>query len=174
MAAFRIRVDHENLKFSSAHFVLFGNGKCEGLHGHNYRAWVELEGSLQPSDYVLDFLAVKPLMKAICEQLNHRVMLPTENQGLTSSAAIRLSRRSTARNSIAFRRKMCCYSRSTTPARSCWPDTSAGCCGKRSRASTEAKGSSQSGSVCRNRSGRKPRTKRLSKLLRRRGSDRLA
>jgi 6-pyruvoyltetrahydropterin/6-carboxytetrahydropterin synthase len=82
MAAFRIRVDHENLKFSAAHFVLFGNGKCEGLHGHNYRAWVELEGSLQPSDYVLDFLAVKPLMKAICERLNHRVMLPTENEGL--------------------------------------------------------------------------------------------
>jgi 6-pyruvoyltetrahydropterin/6-carboxytetrahydropterin synthase len=82
MAAFRIRIDHENLKFSSAHFVLFGNGQCEGLHGHNYRAWVELEGSLQPNDYVLDFLAVKPLMKAICEQLNHKVMLPTENAGL--------------------------------------------------------------------------------------------
>ena len=82
MAAFRIRVDHENLKFSSAHFVLFGNGKCESLHGHNYRAWVELEGSLQPSDYVLDFLAVKPLLKQICERLDHRVLLPTENEEL--------------------------------------------------------------------------------------------
>lgn len=82
MAAFRIRVDHENLKFSSAHFVLFGNGKCESLHGHNYRAWVELEGLLQPSDYVLDFLAVKPLMKQICEQLDHHVLLPTENADL--------------------------------------------------------------------------------------------
>mgnify|MGYP001290552132 FL=1 len=82
MAVFRIRVDHENLKFSSAHFVLFGNGKCETLHGHNYRAWVELEGSLQPSDYVLDFLVVKPLMKQICERLDHKVMLPTENEDL--------------------------------------------------------------------------------------------
>lgn len=82
MAAFRIRVDHENLKFSSAHFVLFGNGKCESLHGHNYRAWVELEGSLQPSDYVLDFLVVKPLMKQVCELLDHKVMLPTENEDL--------------------------------------------------------------------------------------------
>ena len=82
MAAFRIRVDHENLKFSSAHFVLFGNGKCESLHGHNYRAWVELEGSLQPSDYVLDFLTVKPLMKQVCELLDHKVMLPTENADL--------------------------------------------------------------------------------------------
>ncbi|MBZ0159062.1 MAG: 6-carboxytetrahydropterin synthase [bacterium] len=82
MAAFRIRIDHENLKFSSGHFVLFGNGKCETLHGHNYRAWVELEGALQPSDYVLDFLAVKPLMKEICERLDHHVLLPTENADL--------------------------------------------------------------------------------------------
>lgn len=82
MAIFRIRIDHENLKFSSGHFVLFGNGKCETLHGHNYRAWVELEGSLQPSDYVLDFLCVKPLMKQICERLDHTVMLPTENEDL--------------------------------------------------------------------------------------------
>jgi len=82
MAGFRIRVNHENLKFSSAHFVLFGHGKCESLHGHNYRAWAELEGSLQPSDYVMDFLAVKPLLKQICEHLDHRVLLPTENEDL--------------------------------------------------------------------------------------------
>lgn len=82
MTAFRIRVNHENLKFSSAHFVLFGNGKCESLHGHNYRAWVELEGSLQPSDYVMDFLEVKPLLKQICERLDHRVLLPTDNEDL--------------------------------------------------------------------------------------------
>ena len=82
MAAFRIRIHHENLKFSSGHFVLFGNGKCETLHGHNYRVWVELEGSLQPSDYVLDFLTVKPLMKEICERLDHHVLLPTANADL--------------------------------------------------------------------------------------------
>ena len=82
MTAFRIRVNHENLKFSSAHFVLFGNGQCETLHGHNYRAWVELEGSLQPSDYVMDFLEVKPLLKQICEHLDHRVLLPTDNEDL--------------------------------------------------------------------------------------------
>jgi 6-pyruvoyltetrahydropterin/6-carboxytetrahydropterin synthase len=43
---------------------------------------VELEGALQPSDYVLDFLCVKPLMKQICERLDHHVLLPTENADL--------------------------------------------------------------------------------------------
>jgi len=83
MGGFRIRVDQDYLKFSSAHFLLFEHGQCEHVHGHNYRAWVELEGSLEPNDYVFDFIAVKPLMKRICDRLDHRVLLPTENAELT-------------------------------------------------------------------------------------------
>ncbi len=79
MGGFRIRVDQDYLKFSSAHFLLFEHGQCEHVHGHNYRAWVELEGSLETNDYVFDFIAVKPLMKKICDRLDHRVLLPTEN-----------------------------------------------------------------------------------------------
>jgi 6-pyruvoyltetrahydropterin/6-carboxytetrahydropterin synthase len=82
MAGFRIRVDQDYLKFSSAHFLLFEHGQCEHVHGHNYRAWVELAGSLEPNDYVFDFIAVKPLMKKICDRLDHRVLLPTENAEL--------------------------------------------------------------------------------------------
>ena len=82
MAAFCIRVDQDYLKFSAAHFLLFAHGECERVHGHNYRAWVELEGSLEANDYVLDFITVKPLMKAICDRMDHRVLLPTENAEL--------------------------------------------------------------------------------------------
>jgi 6-pyruvoyltetrahydropterin/6-carboxytetrahydropterin synthase len=82
MAGFRIRVDQDYLKFSAAHFLLYSNGECERVHGHNYRTWVELEGSLEANDYVIDFLAIKPLMKKICDRLDHRVLLPTENAAL--------------------------------------------------------------------------------------------
>ena len=82
MAGFRIRVDQDYLKFSSAHFLLFANGECERVHGHNYRAWVELEGSLEANDYVFDFITVKPLMKQICDRLDHRILLPTQNADL--------------------------------------------------------------------------------------------
>ena len=82
MAGFRIRVDQDNLKFSAAHFLLFAHGECESVHGHNYRAWVELEGSLEPNDYVFDFITVKPMVKKICDRLDHRVLLPTENAEL--------------------------------------------------------------------------------------------
>ncbi len=82
MANFRIRVDQDYLKFSSAHFLLFAHGECESVHGHNYRAWAELEGALEPNDYVFDFITIKPLMKKICDRLDHRVLLPTENAAL--------------------------------------------------------------------------------------------
>ena len=40
--AYAIRVEKENLKFSSAHFLIFEDGTAERLHGHNYRVAVEL------------------------------------------------------------------------------------------------------------------------------------
>jgi 6-pyruvoyltetrahydropterin/6-carboxytetrahydropterin synthase len=82
MGGFRIRVDQDAFKFSAAHFLLFHDGECERVHGHNYRAWVELEGALEPNDYVFDFIAVKPLLKTICDRLDHRVLLPAGNAAL--------------------------------------------------------------------------------------------
>lgn len=82
MGQFSIRVEKESFTFAAAHFLLFHSGACERVHGHNYRAWIELEGTLDENDYVLDFLAVKPIMKAICDRLDHRVLLPTENSDL--------------------------------------------------------------------------------------------
>lgn len=82
MGTFRIRVEQDHLKFSAAHFLLFAHGECEHVHGHNYRAWVEVEGSLTENDFVFDFIALKPLVKKICDRLDHRVLLPTENEAL--------------------------------------------------------------------------------------------
>jgi 6-pyruvoyltetrahydropterin/6-carboxytetrahydropterin synthase len=82
MGDFSIRVEKENFTFAAAHFLLFHDGACERVHGHNYRAWIELSGTLEQNDYVLDFLAVKPIMKAICDRLDHRVLLPKDNPHL--------------------------------------------------------------------------------------------
>lgn len=81
MGQFSIRVEKENFTFAAAHFLLFHSGECERVHGHNYRAWIELAGSLE-KDFVLDFLAVKPIMKAICDRLDHRMLLPKDNPDL--------------------------------------------------------------------------------------------
>lgn len=82
MGQFSIRVEKENFTFAAAHFLLFHDGDCERVHGHNYRAWIELAGTIEENDYVLDFLAVKPILKAICDRLDHRVLLPKDNPHL--------------------------------------------------------------------------------------------
>jgi len=80
---YRIRVAKEDLNFAAAHFITFAGHRCETLHGHNYRAAVLLDGTLdQESWYVVDFSAVKKIMRKLTAELDHKVLLPLENPRL--------------------------------------------------------------------------------------------
>ncbi|MCL5292091.1 MAG: 6-pyruvoyl tetrahydropterin synthase family protein [Actinobacteria bacterium] len=81
MADYRISVEKEHLSFSAAHFLIFGQ-KCERLHGHNYAVSVELEGELNETGYVFDFIELKRLAAWVCGSLDHRTLLPTKNVNL--------------------------------------------------------------------------------------------
>jgi 6-pyruvoyltetrahydropterin/6-carboxytetrahydropterin synthase len=77
---FRVSVDKDYLVFASAHFITFAGHRCEGLHGHNYRARVTVEGQLdQETWFVFDFVVLKRLMRELCDQIDHKVLLPLEN-----------------------------------------------------------------------------------------------
>ncbi|MBO9360998.1 MAG: 6-pyruvoyl tetrahydropterin synthase family protein [Thermoflexus sp.] len=76
----RVQVAQDNLVFCAAHFMIFPKGS-EPLHGHNYRVSVTLEGELR-DDMVMDFIALKRLVKALVEELDHRVLLPAEHPRL--------------------------------------------------------------------------------------------
>ncbi len=78
MSEYRVSVEKDYLVFAAGHFITYG-GQCESLHGHNYRARVELEGELDENSYVYDFGALKKLMRRLVDQLDHRVLLPLEN-----------------------------------------------------------------------------------------------
>jgi 6-pyruvoyltetrahydropterin/6-carboxytetrahydropterin synthase len=81
---YRVQVTKDYLVFASAHFITFAGHRCESLHGHNYRVGVALEGTLDPESwYVFDFVALKRLMKKLCDEIDHRVLLPLENPRLT-------------------------------------------------------------------------------------------
>ena len=80
---FRVTVTKDYLVFASAHFITFEGHRCESLHGHNYRVGVVLEGELEEESwYVYDFRALKKLMKAICDEIDHKVLLPLTNPRL--------------------------------------------------------------------------------------------
>jgi 6-pyruvoyltetrahydropterin/6-carboxytetrahydropterin synthase len=78
-AHFKVRVTKDHLVFCSGHFISYEGDKCERLHGHNYRATVEVEGGLDENHYVFDFIALKHRTKAITDELDHRMMLATRN-----------------------------------------------------------------------------------------------
>ena len=76
---YKVRVTKDHLVFCSGHFISYEGDKCERLHGHNYRATVEIEGPLDDNHYVFDFIALKHRTKAITDELDHRMMLATRN-----------------------------------------------------------------------------------------------
>jgi 6-pyruvoyltetrahydropterin/6-carboxytetrahydropterin synthase len=77
---FRVSVTKDYLVFASAHFITFAGHRCEGLHGHNYRARVTLDGELnQESWFVFDFVEIKRIMRRLCDEIDHKVLLPLQN-----------------------------------------------------------------------------------------------
>lgn len=74
---FSIHLAKQYFRFATAHFLLFGDGRREELHGHNYRVSVRLGGDLGPGGMVVDFIALKPVIAGICDELDHRTVVPT-------------------------------------------------------------------------------------------------
>ena len=58
--------------FAAAHFLKDYNGKCENLHGHNYKVYAHVSGSeLNEGGMLLDFAALKGALRAVCAELDH-------------------------------------------------------------------------------------------------------
>ena len=66
---FEVSVEHT---FAAAHALREYNGKCERLHGHNYKVQVSLEGPrLNSIGLLFDFVDVKRLLREAAERLDH-------------------------------------------------------------------------------------------------------
>lgn len=74
-------IEDSKLNFSSSHFIAEHN-KCERLHGHNYRIKIELEGKLNEKFMVMDFKDAKDRVSAICDVLDHKILLPAHSPSL--------------------------------------------------------------------------------------------
>ena len=76
---YHVRMSKDYLVFSAAHFITYDGDICEPLHGHNYRVTAEVHGPLDENHYVVDFIALRDLLKRIVDELDHHVLLPTEH-----------------------------------------------------------------------------------------------
>ena len=80
---FRVSVAKDYLVFASAHFITYAGHRCEGLHGHNYRTRVTVEGEIEDESWwVFDFVTLKRIMRRLCDEIDHKVLLPLENPRL--------------------------------------------------------------------------------------------
>jgi len=86
MERWSIEIEKEYFKFSAAHFLIFPDGSAERLHGHNYRVRVEIEGDLTEHGLVLDFKRVKPVVRALVDELDEHWLIPGEHPVLTCEA----------------------------------------------------------------------------------------
>jgi 6-pyruvoyltetrahydropterin/6-carboxytetrahydropterin synthase len=77
--SFSVHLDKEHHVFSAAHFITFNGNICERLHGHNYRVQVDVESELDENHYVIDFIALRDALKAITDELDHHMLLPTDH-----------------------------------------------------------------------------------------------
>ena len=61
--------------FASAHALRNYKGRCENVHGHNWKVRVVIEGEkLDQTGMLVDFLDVKSLMGEILDRIDHQFL----------------------------------------------------------------------------------------------------
>lgn len=78
--SFSIKVYKQYFNFASSHFMIFENGTREPLHGHNYRVQIKGEAPELAGDMVFDFLDIKPIVREVCDSLDHKLLIPKDNK----------------------------------------------------------------------------------------------
>jgi 6-pyruvoyltetrahydropterin/6-carboxytetrahydropterin synthase len=64
-----------DIGFSAAHFSIH-QGRSERLHGHNYLVRLTVHGSIGDEGTVVDFSALKVELRALCAELDERMLVP--------------------------------------------------------------------------------------------------
>ncbi len=62
--------------------MLFKDGTREPLHGHNYRVQIKGNALDLNDDMVFDFLDIKPIVREVCDSLDHKLLIPQNNPHL--------------------------------------------------------------------------------------------
>ncbi|MFN3325868.1 MAG: 6-carboxytetrahydropterin synthase QueD [Bryobacteraceae bacterium] len=66
---FEVAVEHT---FAAGHALRNYRGKCENVHGHNYKVQIKVEGeTLDDIGLLVDFVEVKRILRDVSERLDH-------------------------------------------------------------------------------------------------------
>ncbi len=84
---FSIKVYKQYFNFAASHFMIFADGSREPLHGHNYRVTLQGEAPRLEKDMVFDFLDIKPIVREVCDGLDHKLLVPKDHPALRIDVA---------------------------------------------------------------------------------------
>ena len=79
--------------FCAAHFLRGYGGKCESMHGHNYRVELTIGGSeLDKVGMLYDFVLVRKELETFLEGWDHKVLNEVETFGEINPTAENIAR----------------------------------------------------------------------------------
>lgn len=78
-----MKISYSNSFFSSSHFIVFENGFCEPIHGHNFRVDVTVDAPLNSAGYTVDFGVVSQVLSKILQPFRERLLLPGKSDWLS-------------------------------------------------------------------------------------------
>ena len=59
--------------FAAGHALRNYHGKCENVHGHNYRCQVTMAGDqLDPAGLLVDFVELKKAVQSVINRMDHQ------------------------------------------------------------------------------------------------------
>ena len=65
--------------FSAGHFITLTDTVCEAVHGHNWTVSCLVSGEPDKHGMAIDFIFLRDSLTRIISQLDHCMLLPTEN-----------------------------------------------------------------------------------------------
>ncbi len=75
----------KEFKWEMGHRLQFHKGRCKNLHGHSYRAIVELEGELNQNGMVIDFYDLTQIVNPLIDELDHSFLCDRADSELTET-----------------------------------------------------------------------------------------
>ncbi len=78
--SYKIKIEKDRIKFSSAHFTIFGATEAERLHGHNYYLSIEIQTEgVDSLGFAIDMKPLKDIAYDLSQKLDEYILLPSEN-----------------------------------------------------------------------------------------------
>jgi len=78
-----IEISKDYLHFNAAHFTLFSITEREDLHGHTFYAAATVQSPVGEDGLAFDYNLFKSKLKALCDELDEKVLLPERSPYLT-------------------------------------------------------------------------------------------